>query len=283
MLLMFGVGLHFSLKDLLSVKRIAIPGAVVQMSCATHAWHGAGVVVGLAVGPGFAVRRLAVVCEHRGAAEGPGGPRGARHHERPHRRWLAGGRRSGHGAGPRASAPTGCRARRHRYVIGIRRLAAVDHRLDLAGGGRLHRPDDGCRAQGDSVVPLASGGHRLARIVHAGRGRGRHRHCLWRRASIQRLVCLGRIFRRHGDARVGIQPSCSARISALARCIFSPVLRLGRHALPAGGLARQARAGLGRDRHHHVRQDAGGFPDRHRLPLSAEYCPDRGGQPRPDR
>lgn len=35
MLLMFGVGLHFSLKDLLSVKRIAIPGAVVQMSCAT--------------------------------------------------------------------------------------------------------------------------------------------------------------------------------------------------------------------------------------------------------
>ena len=35
MLLMFGVGLHFSLKDLLSVKRIAMPGAVVQMSCAT--------------------------------------------------------------------------------------------------------------------------------------------------------------------------------------------------------------------------------------------------------
>lgn len=35
MLLMFGVGLHFSLGDLLSVKRIAVPGAVVQMSCAT--------------------------------------------------------------------------------------------------------------------------------------------------------------------------------------------------------------------------------------------------------
>ena len=35
MLLMFGVGLHFSLGDLLAVKRIAIPGAVVQMSCAT--------------------------------------------------------------------------------------------------------------------------------------------------------------------------------------------------------------------------------------------------------
>ena len=35
MLLMFGVGLHFSLDDLLAVKRIALPGAVVQMSVAT--------------------------------------------------------------------------------------------------------------------------------------------------------------------------------------------------------------------------------------------------------
>lgn len=35
MLLMFGVGLHFSLDDLLSVKRIALPGAVVQMGLAT--------------------------------------------------------------------------------------------------------------------------------------------------------------------------------------------------------------------------------------------------------
>jgi monovalent cation:H+ antiporter-2, CPA2 family len=35
MLLMFGVGLHFSLDDLLSVKRIAVPGAVVQMGLAT--------------------------------------------------------------------------------------------------------------------------------------------------------------------------------------------------------------------------------------------------------
>jgi len=30
MLLMFGVGLHFSLADLLSVRRIALPGAIVQ-------------------------------------------------------------------------------------------------------------------------------------------------------------------------------------------------------------------------------------------------------------
>lgn len=34
-LLMFGVGLHFSLKDLLAVKSIAIPGAIVQIAVAT--------------------------------------------------------------------------------------------------------------------------------------------------------------------------------------------------------------------------------------------------------
>jgi CPA2 family monovalent cation:H+ antiporter-2 len=35
MLLMFGVGLHFSIDDLLSVRKIALPGAVVQMGVAT--------------------------------------------------------------------------------------------------------------------------------------------------------------------------------------------------------------------------------------------------------
>lgn len=35
MLLMFGVGLHFSLKDLLSVSKIAIPGAILQILVAT--------------------------------------------------------------------------------------------------------------------------------------------------------------------------------------------------------------------------------------------------------
>jgi len=35
MLLMFGVGLHFSINDLLAVHKIAIPGAIVQMSAAT--------------------------------------------------------------------------------------------------------------------------------------------------------------------------------------------------------------------------------------------------------
>lgn len=59
MLLMFGVGLHFSLNDLLAVKRIAVPGAVVQMGLATvlgmfmawwWGWHwGSGLIFGLSL------------------------------------------------------------------------------------------------------------------------------------------------------------------------------------------------------------------------------------------
>ncbi|HEX4919088.1 MAG TPA: cation:proton antiporter [Limnobacter sp.] len=59
MLLMFGVGMHFSLKDLLAVKNIAVPGAIVQMGAATllgmgvaHFWGwplGQSLVFGLAL------------------------------------------------------------------------------------------------------------------------------------------------------------------------------------------------------------------------------------------
>ncbi len=59
MLLMFGVGLHFSLDDLMEVRGIAVPGAVLQISVATamgigvaHLWGwtlGAGLVFGLAL------------------------------------------------------------------------------------------------------------------------------------------------------------------------------------------------------------------------------------------
>ncbi|BBU62531.1 efflux pump/antiporter [Methylosinus sp. C49] len=58
-LLMFGVGLHLSIDDLLSVRRIAAPGAVVQMAIATAlgvgvasywGWHfGAALIFGLSL------------------------------------------------------------------------------------------------------------------------------------------------------------------------------------------------------------------------------------------
>jgi len=46
MLLMFGVGLHFSLKDLMAVKAIAIPGAIGQIAVATLLGWGVASVMG---------------------------------------------------------------------------------------------------------------------------------------------------------------------------------------------------------------------------------------------
>ncbi|RUU52872.1 YbaL family putative K(+) efflux transporter [Mesorhizobium sp. M2C.T.Ca.TU.002.02.1.1] len=74
-LLMFGVGLHFSLKDLLSVRAIAVPGAIVQIGFATLlgvglAWLlgwslGAGLVFGLALSVASTVVLLRAMQERR--------------------------------------------------------------------------------------------------------------------------------------------------------------------------------------------------------------------------
>jgi monovalent cation:H+ antiporter-2, CPA2 family len=74
-LLMFGVGLHFSLEDLLSVRAIAIPGAIVQIATATllgmgMAWWlgwptGAGIVFGLALSVASTVVLLRALQERR--------------------------------------------------------------------------------------------------------------------------------------------------------------------------------------------------------------------------
>ncbi|RYG12723.1 MAG: hypothetical protein EON96_13470, partial [Caulobacteraceae bacterium] len=52
-LLMFGVGLHFSLKDLLSVRKVAIPGALVQIAAATALGMGMAAVMGWTLAAGF--------------------------------------------------------------------------------------------------------------------------------------------------------------------------------------------------------------------------------------
>ena len=57
-LLMFGVGLHFSLDDLLSVKGIAIPGAIAQIAVAT----GLGVAVALFWGWSFGAGLVFGLC-----------------------------------------------------------------------------------------------------------------------------------------------------------------------------------------------------------------------------
>ena len=78
MLLMFGVGLHFSLDDLLAVRRIALPGAVVQITVATllgiaitslWGWSlAAGIVFGLSLSVASTVVLLKAL-ESRGVLE----------------------------------------------------------------------------------------------------------------------------------------------------------------------------------------------------------------------
>jgi CPA2 family monovalent cation:H+ antiporter-2 len=74
-LLMFGVGLHFTLEDLLSVRAIAIPGAIAQIASATLlgmllayglGWSiGAGLVFGLALSVASTVVLLRAMQERR--------------------------------------------------------------------------------------------------------------------------------------------------------------------------------------------------------------------------
>jgi CPA2 family monovalent cation:H+ antiporter-2 len=68
MLLMFGVGLHFSVGDLMSVKGIALPGAIVQMAAATamgaalaHGWWGWTVAASLVFGLALSVASTVVL------------------------------------------------------------------------------------------------------------------------------------------------------------------------------------------------------------------------------
>jgi monovalent cation:H+ antiporter-2, CPA2 family len=73
-LLMFGVGMHFQLKDLLAVRKVAVPGAIVQSLVATalgalvatqFGWPlGAGVVLGLAVSVASTVVLLRVLMDN---------------------------------------------------------------------------------------------------------------------------------------------------------------------------------------------------------------------------
>ncbi len=82
MLLMFGVGMHFSVRDLLAVRKVAVPGAVVQMAVATAmgaalatAW-GWPLVAALVFGVSLSVASTVVLLralESRNALETPNG------------------------------------------------------------------------------------------------------------------------------------------------------------------------------------------------------------------
>jgi CPA2 family monovalent cation:H+ antiporter-2 len=81
-LLMFGVGMHFSVRDLLAVRRVAIPGAIVQIVVATalglglaNLW-GWSLVGGLVFGLALSVASTVVLMRALETRGGPGTPEG---------------------------------------------------------------------------------------------------------------------------------------------------------------------------------------------------------------
>jgi CPA2 family monovalent cation:H+ antiporter-2 len=199
-LLMFGVGLHFSVKDLLAVRKIAIPGAVVQILAATAmgvglahllGWTlGAGIVFGLALSVASTVVLLRALQERRLIETDRG---------RIAVGWLIVEdlamvlalvllpALSGILGGEAPPPGPGRRRRRLRH----------HHRQ----GRGLRRADADRRPPGDPLDPAPHRPHRLARAVPPG-GAG---HCPGSRVrlggAVRRVVRPGRVLRRHDHGR----------------------------------------------------------------------------------
>ena len=210
MLLMFGVGLHFSLEDLLAVRRIALPGAVAQIAVATAlgifvtslwGWSlAAGIVFGLALSVASTVVLLKAL-ESRGVLDSVNGriaigwllvedlvmvlvlvllPALAL--------WL--------GSTTNAATPS----------VGDRRLWQTLAADDWPGIG-VCGANAGSRPTSLSLVALADCPNRLSRAFYSVHRRRRRRHCLWFRRTLRRLIRARGVFCRDGHERVATELS----------------------------------------------------------------------------
>ncbi len=198
MLLMFGVGLHFSFQDLLSVRRIALPGAIVQIAVATALGAGlatlwgwnlyAGIVFGFALSVASTVVLLRAL-EARGELDSVNG--------RIAVGWLV-----------VEDLVTVL------VLVLMPPLAAIIAKSQTADAGAMlphpcddrrrdrpvRRADARRRATVVSVAAVAGGAHGLARALHAVRDRRRARHRVRLRGIVRRVLRTRRLFRRDGAA-----------------------------------------------------------------------------------
>ena len=227
-LLMFGVGLHFTLEDLLSVRAIAIPGAIAQIASATLlgmglayllGWSlGAGLVFGLALSVASTVVLLRALQERRLIETERG---------RIAVGWLvvedfvmilalvllpalAGILKGDAGAGFGALALP--------ILITLGKVAAFVAVMLVIG---------------KRVIPWMlhdvahTGSRELFRLCGA---RHRARRRLRRQRAVRRVVRARRLLRRHDPERIRAQPARRPGDAAAARRLRRAVLRLGRHA-----------------------------------------------------
>jgi CPA2 family monovalent cation:H+ antiporter-2 len=206
MLLMFGVGLHFSIADLMTVRRIAIPGAVVQIVVAVamgmglaHLWGwplGASLVFGLCLSVASTVVLLKAL-ESRSLIDTVNG--------RIAIGWLVVedlvmvlvlvlmpafadmllNKPVAPGSAPHAVWWT--------VALTLAKVCAFIITMLVVGRRVLPKV-------------LWGGAHGLARALHFERG-GHRRGCgLWVVALVRRVLCAGCLLRRDDDAGVGVQP-----------------------------------------------------------------------------
>ena len=199
-LLMFGVGLQFSINELLSVRAIAVPGALVQIAVATALGAALAWLLGWAHGRGHRVRRRALGRQYRGRAAQPAGAAPARHRARPHRGRLAG--RRGPRDGPRAGVPAGARRPRQGRRRSTPSAIALPLGITL---GKFLAFAVLMWLVGRRVIPWLlhyvahTGSRELFRLVGAG---DRARRRLRRRDAVRRLLRARRVLRRHDPERV---------------------------------------------------------------------------------
>ena len=250
---MFGVGLHFSLKDLLSVRAIAVPGALAQGLVATPlgmalgwllGWPlGAGIIFGIALSVASTVVLLRVLQERRLLETERG---------RITVGWLI----------VQDIAMV-------LVLVLLPGLAALFHGVETAPemaevarsvGHRarqvrlVHRRDADRRQEADPGDPALCRPYRQPRAVPACRAVDRARRGLRRGRAVRHLARARRVLCRHDAERVAIEPAGRHRVAAVARRLRGAVLRLGRHAVRPGDPGRRA-VGAARDRaHHHGRQ-----------------------------
>ena len=233
-LLMFGVGLHFSIGDLMAVRGLAVPGAIVQIAIATAmgaglalAWGwsiGAGLVFGLSLSVASTIVLLRALEERNALSSATG---------RIAVGWLI--------VEDLVMVLTLVLLPASAEVLGGHLDGGVtahseeqysrQYRHHAAEGRRVHRRGGAGRPEGGAVGAQAGRACRFTRIVHLDGSGGSAWNCLrivpvvWRIASTRRLLCWGNI------KRIRIQPSGRYRLPAFAGCLCHSVLCLRRYAI----------------------------------------------------
>src|SRR5512132_4271278 len=281
-LLMFGVGLHFSFADLLSVGRIAIPGAIAQIASATALgmglawWLGwpmsAGFVFGLALSVASTVVLLRAMQERRLLETERG---------RIAVGWLI--------------------VEDLAMVLALVLLPALAPVL-AAGAtlslfalalpiaitlGKVAAFVAIMLIVGKRVIPWIlhyvahTGSRELFRLSVLAIARARRR--LRRGDAVRCLVRARRIFRRHDAERIRAEPARGLRDAAAARRLRGAVLRFRRHAGRPRHRAARAHPCAGDGADHRGRKIAGGVRDRAVVRSSDLHRAYHRGEPGADR